>query len=62
MKVYKISKETFESSDWTEYDRATGQAHLANYGCVYVDEYCSPIDNEYLLEDIENGNVEIKEA
>lgn len=61
MKVYRITKETFEASDYTAYDRMVGQAQLANYGCVYIDEYCSPIDDEFLLEDIAAGNVAIIE-
>lgn len=42
-----------ESMDpsWGEYDTATAEAHLMNYGRIYLDEYGAPIDDEYQMED-----------
>lgn len=34
------------------YDYAVASCHINNYGVIIVDEYGSPIDNEYVLEDI----------
>lgn len=37
---------------WSDYDRAVGQCHLANYGVIFLDQKGYPIDNEYELEEI----------
>ena len=34
------------------YDYAVASCHINNYGVIIVDEYGSPIDDEYVLEDI----------
>ena len=39
--------DTFEG-----YDYAVASCHINNYGVIIVDEYGSPIDDEYVLEDI----------
>ena len=39
--------DTFEG-----YDYAVASCHVNNYGVIIVDEYGSPIDDEYVLEDI----------
>lgn len=44
--------DVFESW-WSEYDNAVAESHIANYGCIILDEYDCPIDNEYDLEEIE---------
>ena len=59
--IYKISKEEFLQTDWLPYDRLVGECHVDNYGCVYLDKYGTPIDDEYLLENIEKGLEYIKE-
>ena len=38
---------------WSEYDISVAKTHLANYGVIYLDEYGCPIDDEYILEDME---------
>lgn len=39
--------DTFEG-----YDYVVASCHINNYGVIIVDEYGSPIDDEYVLEDI----------
>lgn len=39
--------DTFEGYDYT-----VASCHINNYGLIIVDEYGSPIDDEYILEDI----------
>lgn len=39
--------DTFEG-----YDYAVASCHINNYGVIIVDEYGSPIDDEFVLEDI----------
>lgn len=51
--AYKVVTEIDPS--WSDYCKAWAQAHLYNYGEIYVDDqYGQPIDNEYDLMDIEN--------
>lgn len=54
MKYQKITEEEFRAKGYTGYDKSVGECHIANYGCVYIDEYDSPIDDEYVLEYIVN--------
>ena len=39
--------DTFEG-----YDYAVASCHINNYGVIIIDEYGSPIDDEFVLEDI----------
>ena len=39
-------------TEWSEYDRVVAQCQLMNYGKIYLDEYDLPIDNEYLIEEL----------
>lgn len=42
-----------EIDRFTEYDRVVAQCHIANCGCIIVDDkYGEPIDNEYDLAEI----------
>lgn len=47
-KVYEIDQ------NWTKYDKSVAECQLANYGCVYIDEYGDeygcPIDDENMVE------------
>lgn len=38
---------------WSEYDKAVASIHIRRYGRVIVDSFGLPIDNEYLLMEIE---------
>ena len=49
---YKLS-DTIEDS-WSEYDKVIVRIHLQRYGKIVLDEYGLPIDNEFLLEELEN--------
>ena len=49
---YKLS-DTIEDS-WSEYDKVIARIHLQRYGQIVLDEYGLPIDNEFLLEELEN--------
>lgn len=43
---------------WSKYDKTVAQTHLSNFGRIYCDsEYQTPIDNEFLLEEIMNENI-----
>ena len=39
---------------WSEYDKAMANIHLRRYGQVILDTYGLPIDNEFVLEEIES--------
>lgn len=43
-KVYEIEQ------NWTDYDKTVAECQLANYGCIYLDDYGCPIDDENTLE------------
>lgn len=47
----KTTKEI--NSEWSEYDKMIALSQLTNYGVIYLDEYDLPIDDEYLLEELE---------
>ena len=32
---------------WNEYDVAVAKLQLDNYGCIYLDEWGCPIDNDF---------------
>ena len=49
---YKLS-DTIEDS-WSGYDKVIASIHLQRYGKIVLDEYGLPIDNEYLLEELES--------
>lgn len=49
---YTLS-DTIEDS-WSEYDKVVARIHLQRYGKIVLDEYGLPIDNEYLLEELES--------
>ena len=47
------SKTTREiNKDWNSYDQIQGKIHMANYGVIFLDEYGCPVDDEYLLEEL----------
>lgn len=50
---YKVAYEI--NDEWNSYDKTVAACHLDSYGKIYVDEYGCPIDNEYVLEEIEMG-------
>lgn len=58
MKVRKYHK-GYRNKSWTNYDISVAKCHEANYGMIYVDEYGSPVDDEYLLEGIATGEIEV---
>ena len=47
----KTTKEI--NNEWSEYDKMIALSQLMNYGVIYLDEYDLPIDDEYLLEELE---------
>lgn len=47
-----ILKKDVEKKSYSEYDRTVANAMLENYGVVFVDEYGSPIDNEFEQEEL----------
>lgn len=40
------------NSKWCLYEKVVAQTHLDNYGCIYLDEDGVPVDNEYILEEV----------
>lgn len=50
---YLFSDKIQES--WSEYDRVVAQIHLQRFGKVFLDEFDLPIDNEFILDDLENA-------
>ena len=49
---YKLS-DTIEDS-WSEYDKVIARIHLKRYCKIMLDECGLPIDNEFLLEELES--------
>ena len=49
---YKLS-DTIEDS-WSEHDKVITRIHLQRFGKIVLDEYGLPIDNEFLLEELES--------
>lgn len=53
------------NENWNEYDKSVGRSQLSNYGIIFIDEYDSPIDNEFELEELnkkflwEKGDIQI---
>ena len=41
------------NSAWSAYDQSVARTQLVNYGIIYLDEYGCPIDDEYLLEELD---------
>lgn len=37
--------------DWSKYDQMVASCHLTNYGLIFLDDWGTPIDNEYELEE-----------
>ena len=37
---------------WSDYNKSVAKCHLNNYGVIFLDDCCSPIDNEYELEEL----------
>ena len=52
----KISEAEFYRKGFSGYDLAVRKSQLANYGCVWLDEYGCPIDDEYLLEELKGDS------
>lgn len=50
--MIKISEKEFYAIGFSGYDLSVGKCQIANYGCVWLDEYSEPIDDEYLLEEL----------
>ena len=48
-------------SEWSEYDRVVAQCQLMNYGKIYLDEYDLPVDDEYLIEELNFPKINILE-
>jgi hypothetical protein len=42
------------NANWSDYDKAVAECQLMNYGKIFLDEYDFPIDDEYLLEELNN--------
>ena len=36
--------------NWTKYDKSVAECQLANYGCIYLDRFGCPIDDENVTE------------
>jgi hypothetical protein len=55
-----INKTDFINPKWNSYDRTVAKAQLSNFGCIFLDEYGCPIDNEYALEKLTGGTANEK--
>ena len=40
---------------WSEYDKVVAKIHLQRYGKIVLDNFGLPIDNEFVLEEIERN-------
>ena len=49
-KNMKIVREINEQ--WSEYNKVVAMCQMTNYGKIYLDEYGEPIDDEYMLEEL----------
>lgn len=49
-KAYGVVTEIDEK--WHEYDKSVAECQLENYGCIYLDRFGEPIDDENVLEEM----------
>lgn len=47
----KFAKTNKIDERWSEYDKSVARCQLENYGCIYLDEYDCPIDDEFVAEE-----------
>lgn len=50
-----VNKTDSINPKWNSYDRTVAKSQLSNFGCIYIDEYGCPIDNEYVLAKLVGG-------
>lgn len=50
-----VNKTDSINPKWNSYDRTVAKSQLYNFGCIYIDEYGCPIDNEYVLAKLVGG-------